>query len=478
MSRRKVHWQELLVLVSALAARAVVSILTQYQVDDAMITFRYAENLVGGLGFVYNAGEHVLGTTSPLWTLFLALPGMLRADVPATAFYVSLIVSGFTAVLVYRSARTLGAGSWSLFAGLTYALHPRSVTVDISGLEVAVFTFMLLSTVYRLRQGRSGESLLWAAGATLTRPEGALILLGVMAIVIAQRRRVVIAEWIVAAALILGWFGFATTYFGSPIPNSVAAKIGLYSAATANTLQRTAEMMLLTNPVGWLLWLGAILAATLKTRRRGIIRLSIAVALIYAIGIAWGSPRIFFWYPAPLIPLLAVLAAVGVKALTDRLLGASRKRLTDGLATASAFAAAIGLVFALSTRIPALREEMAWYNSTHVAAGAYLSTLAGPGATVLAEDIGHFGYHYRGAIVDRDGLVTPAAIEFNRQQRFGEFVDSVGADWIFLAASYRSSLEILADLQFSLCYAPVEFNTESRLSTHRLYRRLTTKSAP
>ncbi len=41
-------------------------------VDDAYITFRYARNLVRGTGFVYNPGERVLGTTTPLYTLVLA----------------------------------------------------------------------------------------------------------------------------------------------------------------------------------------------------------------------------------------------------------------------------------------------------------------------------------------------------------------------------------------------------------------------
>jgi hypothetical protein len=40
--------------------------------DDTYITFRYSLNLASGHGFVYNLGEHVLGTTTPLWTLVLA----------------------------------------------------------------------------------------------------------------------------------------------------------------------------------------------------------------------------------------------------------------------------------------------------------------------------------------------------------------------------------------------------------------------
>ncbi|MBZ0305706.1 MAG: hypothetical protein K8I82_06525, partial [Anaerolineae bacterium] len=37
-------------------------------VDDAFITFRYSRNLVEGNGFVYNPGDKVLGTTTPLYT--------------------------------------------------------------------------------------------------------------------------------------------------------------------------------------------------------------------------------------------------------------------------------------------------------------------------------------------------------------------------------------------------------------------------
>jgi hypothetical protein len=42
-------------------------------VDDAYITYRYARNIASGVGFVYNAGERVLGTTTPAYTLLMAL---------------------------------------------------------------------------------------------------------------------------------------------------------------------------------------------------------------------------------------------------------------------------------------------------------------------------------------------------------------------------------------------------------------------
>src|SRR5580700_1207941 len=45
--------------------------------DDAYITFRYAANLARGFGLVFNPGERVLGTTSPLFTFILAAGGRI-----------------------------------------------------------------------------------------------------------------------------------------------------------------------------------------------------------------------------------------------------------------------------------------------------------------------------------------------------------------------------------------------------------------
>jgi len=58
-----------LLLTGALVVGFVMRLVVMFRsapLDDAYITFRYAQNLAAGLGFVYNAGERVLGTTTPL----------------------------------------------------------------------------------------------------------------------------------------------------------------------------------------------------------------------------------------------------------------------------------------------------------------------------------------------------------------------------------------------------------------------------
>jgi hypothetical protein len=71
-------------------------------IDDAYITFRYVQHLVQGQGFVYNPGEHILGTTTPLYTLLLALfLTLTHLPLPWLGPTVAAIADGCTTIMVY-----------------------------------------------------------------------------------------------------------------------------------------------------------------------------------------------------------------------------------------------------------------------------------------------------------------------------------------------------------------------------------------
>jgi hypothetical protein len=71
-------------------------------IDDSYITFRYARNLLAGLGLVYNSGERVLGTTTPVYTLLMAgLASLLRTqDFPHLAAALNALADGATCALL------------------------------------------------------------------------------------------------------------------------------------------------------------------------------------------------------------------------------------------------------------------------------------------------------------------------------------------------------------------------------------------
>ena len=51
------------------AARLIPNLALRLQFEDQLIVLRYARNLAEGNGFVYNAGERVMGFTTPLFTV-------------------------------------------------------------------------------------------------------------------------------------------------------------------------------------------------------------------------------------------------------------------------------------------------------------------------------------------------------------------------------------------------------------------------
>ena len=66
----------------AVVVRLLVAWHSRFTSEDFLITLRYAENLAHGQGLVFNPGERVLGTTTPLYTLFLA--ALSRLGLPPT----------------------------------------------------------------------------------------------------------------------------------------------------------------------------------------------------------------------------------------------------------------------------------------------------------------------------------------------------------------------------------------------------------
>ena len=66
MTNRNLGWIVLLVAMVTLTVHSLI--IQPWMLDDAFISFRYAENWVSGHGPVYNAGERVEGYTNFLWT--------------------------------------------------------------------------------------------------------------------------------------------------------------------------------------------------------------------------------------------------------------------------------------------------------------------------------------------------------------------------------------------------------------------------
>ncbi|HKP53756.1 MAG TPA: hypothetical protein VJ183_14030 [Chloroflexia bacterium] len=172
-------------------------LLTDWQMDDAYISYRYAWNLTHGAGLVYNPGEAVEGYTNFLWTLIAAL--FIGAGFHPGGVMLSLVIAfsvGLVGLTYYLGRRLSGNGYiWPLLAVGLLVIDPSFITYGArgSGIEAVPFAFLTLLPVvllwWRGNGGITPTGCLVASGivlalASMTRPEGiavAVILFGVKA---------------------------------------------------------------------------------------------------------------------------------------------------------------------------------------------------------------------------------------------------------------------------------------------------------
>ena len=391
--------------------------------DDTFITFRYALNVGDGHGLVYNAGEHVLGTTTPLWALVLGAAHRLGVALPTAALVLSALADTAGALLLARLLKRLRyPQAVSVGAAVLFLCLADVVGLSRSGMETSLFALVLLATLERLAAGRLATAASLAAASLTVRPEGVLLLVVVAGWVVATRppRKTLAFSAALAAAVAGGWLAFVAAFYGSPLPQSLVAKAadpvvtdGALSWSNLKHFfvegQSGAGDLTRTYLQGnWLLTLLAVVAVvTLLSaarrdplaRRRSILLVAFPFAYVGVLGAAHAF-TFFPWYFGPLYPFLAALAAAGLGGLRGRF-------------GSAAVAAGVALIIALQAaaliaiKLPAERNDYWVAGLTRSIASVPRSARV----TVAAREIGVVGYRlYPARVEDLYGLVTPAAV--------------------------------------------------------------------
>ena len=131
--------------------------------DDAMISMRYARNLVNGDGLVFNpGGERVEGFTNPLWVVFMAFFHLF--PIPAAKISLAIQISGalllaLNLLVVQKIGEELSGNSWIALLGtaLTAFYYPLNVW-GLYGMEVSALVLLVgWAALLTLRAFRSGE---------------------------------------------------------------------------------------------------------------------------------------------------------------------------------------------------------------------------------------------------------------------------------------------------------------------------------
>ena len=222
------------ITIAALAILTVELLRTAWVCDDAYITYRTADNLVRGLGPVWNTTERVQGFTHPLWlAVFTGAYAVTRE-----AYYTGIALgAALSLAALWFLSRRIARTPWALVIAVT-ALVSSKAFVDFStaGLENPLSHVLVLAFLWcwwtdqpapqRLRRLATIGSLVM-----LTRIDLA-ILIG-PALAREAWRLGLRSAWrplVIGSLPLVAWELFSVFYYGSLVPNTAYAKLNVSMA--------------------------------------------------------------------------------------------------------------------------------------------------------------------------------------------------------------------------------------------------------
>jgi hypothetical protein len=411
--------------------------------DDTFIHLQYGRQIGEGQWFRYNDGDPVsTGASSFLYVLVLGAAHFLGISGAHLLGFAIILGAGLfvlAALLGYELGRRLAGERAGLWSGTLIAANGAFAWGATSGMEVALFSVLILGTLLAfLRELSSGRFLLMpilAALTALTRPEGllfAMVITGAVVFVLLRdlrktrpdslRRSVAVLYAFLPIAAGVAQYMFYRIATGSSVQNGVLAKSLLYEPvfyptefldAVFQNLTKLNLFVLTGLEPGNYLFPGTILFCALGTlylaledARYRAFAVASGTALVVAMsstailglpGAPWGWHH--YRYILPFFPPALVFAVVGFYSLGTL----NRKTwLPEALAGFAVLCSLLGLpVWAATTGGNSLQIK-----EQQVSVGYWIRENLPPGARVGVNDVGAMRYYGGHPTVDLIGLTT------------------------------------------------------------------------
>lgn len=415
-----------------------------FPLDDSWIHQTYGRNLAETGQWAFIPGEPSAASTSPLYTVLLAVGYWLRVDYFFWAHFLGTLALAITALVGARmAARLLPQSKYAGPAtGLFLVLAWHLVWAAASGMETMIFSMLTLVlidvawrelddrfTAIRAVALRGAAFGILAALTTLTRPEG-ILLVGLIGLFMLLARPqgswtgVILwggSSFIVFILVLSPYLIFNYQITGGLLPDTAAAKIA--SVPVLLELSYFRRLWLVFRPLtagGQLLLLPGVVGFVIWVVRRSALSLE---RLLYLLPVVWGVALIGLYaarlpipfqhgrYVIPSLPSWILAGTVGLFALgrlisETSLLGRVVKR-SYLIASAGVFA-----IFAVGLGPSAYRVDVSIIEEEMVRAALWVRDNLPEDELLAAHDIGALGYFAQRPIIDIAGLVTPEVVPF------------------------------------------------------------------
>ncbi len=421
--------------------------------DDAYITFAYAKNLAEGHGFVFQPGNDVLSTTTPIFALFVFV-GMLVGVQPwAWVLAWDVVFLSIISLIIYRYLKFFDLQSYFPAIHVVLLILAGQV-LPVAGMETGLYMCCIFSSLYfmslSLQPGLEDRRktffmMLFAVLAAIIRPDGLVtfMLAGIAVVYLWFRNRKCLSLLTFSPILLFPLYALLVySLSGQLIPHSMIAKSILSPVYTFDELFIGGLYLFLLDFYQFpnLVVITGLCFLVLMVTKREVLPVA-AFVVLYTAFMAAGSAPNFFWYLTPLIIPTVVSGAVALSLLSRYIIS---KFLTGKpYEKQGSYARSLHLVLLLFLLMPQLRacltltlfNSQEWPTVRRDPHGfkecvEFIEDTDQSGDYVIgSHEVGTLGYYSRGTIFDFQGIVTPEALPLLAEGNWHGLLLLSEADW-------------------------------------------------
>jgi hypothetical protein len=442
-------------------------------IDDAFITYRHVKNFIEGLGWVFNAGDGFLATSTPLYMILLTtLKSLFRfLDIETISICINtvcdLALAAFVYFVIFRKERLFVR----FILTLPICFYPRLLDYSGCGMESSLFTLLIVAGIWTWTAGKWVPASILLGLTVLTRLDG-LIPAAVCWALSYKKPRLILKSAAVAFAIQLPWLVFYLIRYDQILPVSVSGKIYFLGDGLVPNFQKLAAVFMEISPGHLLLyhwyavvigviWFAALLFFYLRPvvrqadRQVETSRLILAfagTALLFILAYIVGAPPLYGWYRVT----IGTLILLSVLLMVRFVMGDVAEK--SGLNQAAFQALLLVFVFMLvmypwRTRInffPDVQKRFTlvpeWDRSRdedYRKAGMFLRQAADAGDAVFLEEAGTIGYYSGLKTFDGTGLTSPGIRNAIRTRApLDSLIMALEVRWLVLRQSYFKNLKL------------------------------------
>jgi hypothetical protein len=465
----------------------------KFSTEDSYITYRYAQNLVDGHGFVYNQGEAFLGTTVPFYGLILAFFGFLGLSIPAVGGILSAFSLGISVTFIYLLTLKKGYPWVGFLSGLFILLNPWFL--QTFGSETYFQLLMIISAFYFYDQRKYIPTTIFCVLAFLVRADG-IIPAGIIFVdYIIKNKKFPVKEVILFIILCIPFFLFCYFNFNTFLPNTLEIKQAQY----ASDLWRKffpgifyfAGLLLKENTLFYSFFPLLLAGGILILFSQKIWLLMASWAILHTLGYTLLKVSFYHWYPIPLILLLMLISAFSIQFIISAPLFFKENQMKKwsfkifnqeirislakfkDIGSSLRWTHRILSLVIFSSILLVLSAGLRAYHNTYrsfpfpklelyAKAGRWISENTPADSSVAALEVGYLGYYSQRKIIDLVGLVTPGVSTHIRKQDFQWAVKKYEPDYFVYCDEFQSWLETITDqLWFEKSYRQIKEMNES-----------------